>query len=482
MRRLYTKIFLWFLVAIALLGGTLIFFAVETQSEYARASIEQNDRTLTPPFAERWATVFERQGKPGLSEYRAHASGVGIHTYFFGPDGREEFGATPPEQARLLGQGAMKTDQTQIAWTTTHRFIAQRATGPSGNRYVLLIDLASPLGLIFDLPSAFGTALVSRPQVQLLRVIIVVLVGALVCFWLARYITGPVTQLQSAVRQLAEGNLNSRVGSVITHRKDELADLGRDFNRMAERIESLMVSQQQLIRNVSHELRSPLARLTVALDLAYEDSDPAIRGYLDRIGHEANGLNNLIESLLKLARMESRTEPLDQTAVELDALIGEVAADVDFEARSHGCGVRVTNLRPCIIYGVRDLLHSAVENIIRNGVAYTKKGTEVEVSLEHVLENGEDSAVIRVRDFGEGVPRDALESIFKPFYRTADARERASGGFGLGLSITAEAVRLHGGRVRAENCIDGGLLVLVTLPLSAKKEFLETTAANELVS
>jgi two-component system sensor histidine kinase CpxA len=376
----------------------------------------------------------------------------------------------------------MQTDQTQIVWTAAHRFIVQRATGPSGKQYVLLIDLPSPLGLVFDLPSAFGTALVSRPQVQALRLIVVLLVGALVCFWLARYITGPVGQLQSAVRQLADGNLNSRVGNVITHRKDELADLGRDFNRMAERIESLMVSQQRLLQNVSHELRSPLSRLTVALDLAHQDSGPAARIYLDRIAREANVLNSLIESLLKLARMESRTEPLDQTIVELDALISEVAADVDFEARSRGCRVRVTNTQSCLVYGVRDLLHSAVENIIRNGAAYTKKGTEVEVSLERVLDNGQDFAVIHVRDLGEGVPGDDLESIFKPFYRTADARERSSGGFGLGLSITAEAVRLHGGQVRAENCIGGGLLVEMTLPVSPKRETLGDSVANELVT
>jgi two-component system sensor histidine kinase CpxA len=482
MRRLYTKIFIWFLVAITLLGGALISLAFENQSEYAHAQIEQNDMTLTPPFADRWATVFERQGKPGLSQYRAHASGVGIHTYFFGADGSEVFGAASPKQTRLLVQNALQTDQTLIVWTTAHRFVAQRATGPSGNRYVLLIDLPSPLGLLFDLPSAFGSALVSRPEVQVFRLILIALVGALVCFWLARYITGPVGQLQSAVRQLADGNLNSRVGSVITHRKDELADLGRDFNRMAERIESLMVSQQRLLRNVSHELRSPLSRLTVALDLAHQDSDPAIRGYLDRIAREANLLNNLIESLLKLARLESRTEPLDQTTVELDALVCEVAADVDFEARSRGCGVRVTSLQPCIVYGVRDLLHSAIENIVRNGAAYTKKGTEIEVSLARALGSGQDSAVIHVRDFGEGVPGDDLDTIFKPFYRTADARERSSGGFGLGLTITAEAVRLHGGQVRAENCLGGGLLVEVTLPLSAKKEFLGATAANEVAS
>jgi signal transduction histidine kinase len=372
----------------------------------------------------------------------------------------------------LIVQNAMQTDQTQNAWAATHRFIAQRATGPSGNRYVLLIDL----------PSQFGRVFLAQPQIQVLRLIVVLLLGALVCFWLARYITEPVAELRSAVRRLADGNLDSRVGSVSAHRKDELADLGRDFDRMAERIESLMVSQQRLIRSVSHELRSPLARLSVALDLAHQDSDPAIRGYLERMGREANHLNTLIGNLLKLARLESGTEPLDQTVIELDALVSEIAGDVDFEARSRGRGVRVTELEPCLIAGVRDLLHSAIENIIRNGARYTKEGTEVEVRLEHLEDNGQDSAaVIRVRDFGEGVPEEALESIFKPFYRVADARERASGGFGLGLSITAEAVRLHGGQVRAENCRGGGLLVELKLPLhgkTAKRKPLRT----ELVS
>jgi signal transduction histidine kinase len=319
---------LWFLVAIGLVGGTLLFFALEIESEFARASIEQNDRTLTPPFADRWAQVFEQKGKPGLEEYRGHARDKGNHTYFFGPDGKEEFNETPPKEARSIVQKAMETDQTQNGWTTTHRFIAQRAFGPSGNRYVLLIDLRSPFGAFF----------LAQPQIQLFRLIIVLLVGALVCFWLARYITDPVTKLGAAVRQLADGNLHSRVGAVIGSRKDELADLGRDFDRMAERIESLMVSQQHLMRSVSHELRSPLARLTVALDLAYQDSDPAIKGHLERIGREAGHLNTLIGNLLKLARLESGTEPLDQMVVELDALIYEIAADVQFEARSRGRG------------------------------------------------------------------------------------------------------------------------------------------------
>lgn len=243
----------------------------------------------------------------------------------------------------------------------------------------------------------------------------------------------------------------------------------------------MMVSQKRLITSVSHELRSPLARLAVALDLAYQDSDPSIRAYLDRIGLETNHLNDLIRNLLNLARMESGSELFSQAPVELESLVSEIAKDVDFEARSRGCGVRVTKLEPCVILGARDLLHSAIENIIRNGAAYSKPGTEIEVSLERVKEGGEDRVLIRVRDFGEGVPNDALSLIFQPFYRVADARERASGGFGLGLSITAEAVRLHNGQVRAENCPGGGLRVEVNLPLHTATAQSQPLLDKELV-
>jgi signal transduction histidine kinase len=165
---------------------------------------------------------------------------------------------------------------------------------------------------------------------------------------------------------------------------------------------------------------------------------------------------------------ESGTEPANRATIELDALVREVAADVDFEARSRDRAVRVLTLEPCMITGVLDMLRSALENIIRNAANYTKQGAEVEVGLDRVQDDFQDTAVIRVRDFGEGVPADALESVFKPFYRVADARERSSGGFGLWLSITSEAIRLRGGQVKAENLSGGRLLVEVRSPLGGR--------------
>jgi signal transduction histidine kinase len=197
--------------------------------------------------------------------------------------------------------------------------------------------------------------------------------------------------------------------------------------------------------------------------LARKNAGPEIQAPLDRIEREAARLNDLIGNLLTLAKWENGAAHVNQVHVELDELLEEVAADADFEARARNRSVRVLAVEPCCIAGVRELLRAAMENVVRNAVHYTNPGSEVELSLERV----QDDAVIRVRDHGAGVPEEALERIFRPFYRVADARERSSGGSGLGLSITEKAVRLHGGRVKARNCPGGGLLVELQFPLHA---------------
>jgi two-component system sensor histidine kinase CpxA len=208
----------------------------------------------------------------------------------------------------------------------------------------------------------------------------------------------------------------------------------------------------------------------VALGIAYRHSDPQAQAPLERIEREAGRLNDLIGDLLKLARWESGIGPAEKSPIQLDTLVREIAADADFEAKSLDRVVSVRVAESCSIEGVRELLHSAIENVMRNAVKYTREGSEVEVSLERDSSGSEKFAVIRVLDHGEGVPEESLKSLFKPFYRVANARERASGGTGLGLAITETAVRLHGGRVKAENTPAGGLVIEITLPLDAVAE------------
>jgi two-component system sensor histidine kinase CpxA len=232
-------------------------------------------------------------------------------------------------------------------------------------------------------------------------------------------------------------------------------------------LELLVKAQSRLLNDISHELRSPLARLNVALGLARQRSGPESASMLERIELEANRLNELIGRILTLARLEDGEQHVPDLPVPLDELVQNVVEDAEFEAQARRCHVR------CKIaegeWGVRgdaSLLHSAIENVVRNAVRYTGEGTSVEVELTQIQGAGGAQATVRVSDCGPGVPADSLEKLFQPFYRLDDARGRLTGGVGLGLAITERAVRFHGGKVAAFNRSEGGLMVEITLPLA----------------
>src|SRR5678815_5027668 len=300
-----------------------------------------------------------------------------------------------------------------------------------------------------------------------MRLLVVLVIGGIFCYWLARYLTQPISKPRTTTTELAEGNLGACASTKLAKRRDEVGQLGRDFNSMAERLESMVKAQQRLLGDISHELRSPLARLGVALGLARQRSGAEANGALDRIERESDNLNEMISQLLTLTKLESGTDSRKRTNVDLDALVREVADDADFEARSLNRTVRVVAAEKCSINGVEELLRSAVENVVRNAVRFTPEGTAVEVALRKQNGAGDNFAVISVRDRGNGVPAEALEKIFQPFYRTEDARDRQSGGgTGLGLAITERAVRMHGGSVQATNIADGGLSIEMRLNLN----------------
>ena len=294
------------------------------------------------------------------------------------------------------------------------------------------------------------------------------LTAGLLCYLLARYIVSPVVKLRAVTQQVAGGDLSARVGPLLGTRRDELAAMGHDFDAMAARIETLVSAQQRLIRDISHELRSPLARLNVALDLARKRAGANATSALDRIEREAQRLNEMIGHLLTLARSESSMAGRPRELVDLAALVGEVVADANFEAGNMNRSVCLTVCEPCRIAGVAPLLRSAVENVVRNAVQYTPEHTVVAVSLRCSVAADREVAVISVRDHGAGVPAEALADIFRPFYRVADARDRESGGTGLGLAITERAVRLHGGSITAANHTAGGFIIEIRLPAMAR--------------
>lgn len=297
------------------------------------------------------------------------------------------------------------------------------------------------------------------------QVAIFLVVGGCICYLLAWRITAPVRRLRQAVQQLADGNLKARTGIETGRRGDEITDLGSDFDRMAEQIEALVLSQRQLVRDISHELRSPLARLQVALGLARRDAPPRTEQALDRIEREGERLNELIGELLTLSLLENGASFTASETVEMQALLTEIVEDASFEAAESSRRVQLVAV-PALVAGNRELLRRALENVVRNALHYTAEGTCVQVASG--LENS--ALVIRVLDQGPGVPDEMLSAIFQPFYRVAEARDRLSGGTGIGLAITARAVALHGGSVKAVNRPEAGLEVEIRLPVRPLEE------------
>jgi two-component system sensor histidine kinase CpxA len=259
---------------------------------------------------------------------------------------------------------------------------------------------------------------------------------------------------------IAIGNLTARVPEELRNRHDEIGHLGRDFDQMAERLESLVAGHKRLLGDVSHELRSPLSRLLVALGLARRAKAEEMPELLDRIALEAKRLDNLIAQLLMLARIESGSHTAAASTVDLTALVLEIVNDADFEARARSKGVGVTASDECTVSGSEELLRSAVENVVRNSVRFTPEGTAVDVSIRR---EGND-AIIRIRDLGPGVPETMLSEIFLPF-RRVQTRGNQNDGSGLGLAIAHRAVTASGGRIVARNATDGGLIVDIEIPL-----------------
>jgi len=321
----------------------------------------------------------------------------------------------------------------------------------NGQRYRLLPDFRSiTLHRVLNRPRAFVTP-----------ILLATLVSAIICLLLARYLTAPIGRLRQATQKLAQGDLTQRVSPSMGKRKDEIVELANDFDYMAEQLQALLESHKQLLRDASHELRSPLARLQVALGLARQRGGDSASQELDRIEREAERLNDLIGQLLTLARFETNTAEIEHSAVDLAALLEQVVDDAAFEARASNREVKIIQSMPVTIKGNNVLLNSALENVIRNAVRYTTEGTAVEVILKDDNENP-GWIVIKVRDHGPGIPEKMLESIFEPFVRVGEARDRQSGGYGLGLAIAKRAVSLHGGKMMAVN-EDDGLSILIYL-------------------
>ena len=463
MKSLFLKIFLSFWAAQALFLVLAILVTIALRP--ARHGIESQG----PQILAEVVNAYQSGGERGAHDYLEelwHTQHV--RAFVFDPSGHELSGRPAPPWIEDVRQGGASQGGPPHGGLPHHHGwmdnllpdrIMRQALTLDGKRYTMVLELPPGPRVFFgphDIPG--------------LGIAIAVITSGLMCYLLAWSMTSPVTRLRKAAQSLAAGDLSARTGAPASGRRDELTELMRDFDRMAERIEGLVDSQSRLLKDVSHELRSPLARLSVALGLARQRATPEVapelESSLNRIELEADRLNQLIERLLTISRLESRTDGLRKTILSLRELVEQVAHDAEYETPGRGC--RVTTPAEAadefLVEADPDLLRSAVENVVRNATRYTAEGTTVEVRLERQQAVSGEEIVVRVLDSGPGVPDEALPKIFEPFYRLDDARNRQTGGAGLGLSIADRAIRLHGGQLRASNRKEGGLEVEIRIP------------------
>jgi len=307
-----------------------------------------------------------------------------------------------------------------------------------------------------------STILAPGPEGTALRVAAAALLSALISFFLARSLATPLEAVRDASRKIAAGDLATRVSPGLPARQDEIGQLAADFDAMATRLEAMQVANQRLLQDVSHELRSPLARLSVALEIARKKGAGNIESEIDRIGLESERLEKLVNDVLGLLRESSRAPSSLDEDFDLGELLSDLVEVVNYEVPEGKPGIVWNPAGPCPFHGDRELIWRAVENLLRNAVRHTDPDRGVVLTLDAGRRKAQ--WLIQVRDFGPGVPEEEVEKIFKPFYRVQESRDRGSGGHGLGLSIAANAVRRHGGTIDARNGADGGLVVRVRLP------------------
>lgn len=450
--KLFIKIFLWFLAAIALMIFVIIFVTRTFQTDPMVGRNQRSTRNQMMIYGGTATQIAKAEGEAGLRTYLARLRDIEPprEVDLVDQNGKVWFGEIDKISdsldliSRTFVSSAVETDFSLEDRTLG----AAPVTFPDGRRFVLVLQWERQA----PTPLFWGSTLGYWRLAGLL------LTSILLCYLLAAYLTSPIRKLREATQKLADGDLKTRVAQKVGRRRDELADLARDFDDMAERIESLVTSQQRLNSDISHELRSPLARLNVALEIAKQKSTPETASLLDRIETESHRLNEMISRLLILAKLESGSELVEPVRVDLTELVRDVAEDADFEAQAKGRSVRISSDQPCTVMGSENLLRSAIENVLRNAVRYTAEGTAVDVSL--VGQNGH--SVLQVSDHGGGVPEDELANLFRPFYRVGEARTRKTGGIGLGLAIAERAIKAHKGTIAARNTGDG-LMVEIRL-------------------
>jgi two-component system sensor histidine kinase CpxA len=433
MRSLFAKTLLWFLATTAVaIGGIIITTAATFSSTEPRGPFGM----LLNLQVEQAKHAYETGGSEALAAVLAKFQQVTqVKVFFTDASGMDLLTGTPHPELIHVPQ--------RSRWRVPFPF--------SGRPPIIAREDSSHRYRLFMIDQRRWNFFFLQPQHLWIIGLVVLL-----CYAFAYHLTSPVRRLRSVVDCFGRGDFSARAPAT---RKDELGELARSFNQMASRIQTLLAAERRLLLDISHELRSPLARLGVAVELARSGEDR--EHMLNRIQKEADRLNELVGELLQVTRVESDPSMQKNDAVHLDELLGDMVYDSLLEAKTKNCTLLLKAPVPAVLSGDEELIRRALENVIRNAIRYAPRNTSVDVELSKTA----DTAVVSVRDYGPGVPEEALPRIFDPFYRVDPDRNRASGGLGLGLAIARRSVELHKGKLFAQNA-NPGLLVTIQLPLA----------------
>ncbi|WP_221312901.1 ATP-binding protein [Granulicella aggregans] len=448
MYRLFITIFLWFWIAAWGIFATV--FLINDLKGIRQVSAPSMYATIAPILAAEAVRTYEVGGAEAFDRFSQRDGYQNRRIFLLDGFYKDVLGASLTNEGLSVARAARNDQLVMLG----NNIAAYKLVSASGRPYILLIYLRKSVRIAL-IEALWGRNL---PYAVGLMLLVTVL-----CFALAYHIAAPIHSIQSTARKVAQGDLKARVPGRVAKRFDELSALAKDFDSMVDRLESLIEAQRSLLNSVSHELRSPLARINLVVAMLRERCAVDANDMLEHLDRDVARIDLLIGQLLALSRMESGLSSTEREDVDLVQLVEWTVADCNFETEASDKSVSFSARAECSIKNADPhALRSACENVIRNAVRFTQSGTNVEVVLDR--DKLELLAILTIRDYGPGVPEAALSAIFQPFYRI-EVEGQSPDGNGLGLTIAAEAIRLHGGTITASNLRPTGLEVTIRLPI-----------------
>ncbi len=451
MGRLFWKFFfcIWVAQIVAMLGIGGVVWLENRQRDALYALVDNS-----PPaayFVLAAAETLQHGGKPALThllQTQHHPSVMVVDA-----KGQDMLGRPVDQAVYTAAESLVKMSSSMLVRPRYPARAVRQVDLPSGEHYLLYAAKTAGDAPPFDMPPPHR-----RPPLPFIPLVSALLASLVFAALLAAYISRPIRALRDAFAAVASGDLTVQIGDRMGRRRDELADLGRDFDFMAGQLRRLVEGQRRLLHDVSHELRSPLARLQAAIGLARQQ--PArLEDTMARLERESDRMNRLVEELLTLSRLEAGAR--SQVApVDIRELLEGIVEDAAFEAASKQVSVALQASGAGVVSGDPLLIHRAIENVVRNALRHTPAGSAVDVTMSRIG----PTLQVSVTDHGPGVPDKELETIFVPFVRGSEVRDVS--GHGLGLAIARRVTLSVGGSLTARNRPEGGLLVEFVFPVA----------------